>query len=208
MTRSELDARFFVQMVWSELEKIGNAVDESGDNQDVGMAEDVPEEMVPVQELFGAQIQPLDKRRAMGTPVLPPPPGYVYVPELQVFAPDPETAGWMTEAQAAIAQNNAQYYQQGQQDATAGAAQQQLDQVAQQQQQMMAQQQMDHQQSEMAQNYELQRQGLANQRQAQRQAVNPSRPSTARPQADRGAGPQQKPTGRRGERGIVIKLGR
>lgn len=201
----ELRARALIHHMWDELEKIAN----EGMPAETAEAMQAPQEEAPVQEVFGAQVLPIDKRKAHGTPILPPPPGYVYDAELQQFAPDPQTAGWITEAQAAVAESNQAHYAKGQQDAVQQSAQQQVDQQVEQQMQQAQMQQQDTAQQEQAQNMELQRQQLDLQKKQVKQAVNPASGAGAstKPQAPRKPAADAAKKGPDGK-AVTINLGR
>jgi hypothetical protein len=78
----------------------------------------------PSVKIIGASIEKLDEKRARGVPIVPPPPGFTYDPELGGFAPDSNDPGWLTEPEAMQARENAFAFQQGsQQQAQAGAQQ-------------------------------------------------------------------------------------
>tara|TARA_Y100000034_G_scaffold135869_1_gene209520 strand:+ start:4525 stop:5346 length:822 start_codon:yes stop_codon:yes gene_type:complete len=95
----------------------------------------------PVAKIIGASVEKLDGRTAHGVPIVEPPPGFVYAPDMQAFVPDSTDPGWMTEPEAMQARETAQAYQQGMSDTQQGVAQGEADQAASQalaqQQQMM-----------------------------------------------------------------------
>jgi hypothetical protein len=106
-------------------------------------AEEIPVEEgeePPAHGVLGARVEQLDKKKARGIPIIQPPPGFVYAPDLAAFVPDPSQPGWMTMLQAEAAQSNKGYYDQGQHDLLAGQAQANVDQQVD-QQNMAAQQQ-------------------------------------------------------------------
>lgn len=143
----ETRGRLLAQAMWTELEKIANDVT----GQEAGT-----EEPTPASGVVGAKIETKSEKEAKGTPILQPPPGYVFAPDLQAFVPDMNQPGWMPEQQAMQAQNNKGYYDAGAQDTVTQQAQQNLDgQVQQQadaaQQQQMAEQQQVQQQAIMQQ---------------------------------------------------------
>ena len=107
----ELRGRLLAHSFWSEMESITKIAEESR-----------------VQEIFGQSIQQINERRAVGVPVVEPPPGYIYRPELQQFVPDRDGGGWITDEQARVAQHTADAYEAGQQELGQQMAQQELDQ--------------------------------------------------------------------------------
>lgn len=84
-------------------------------------------EALPAHGVVASRVQQLDPRRAVAIPVMQPPPGYVYDPNLASFVPNQQDPGWLAQAQALEAARNKGWYDQGQQDVVAGQAQQQLD---------------------------------------------------------------------------------
>lgn len=141
---ADLRGRRLAHFMWDELEKIGKQLMSPSpeEQQQAARSGAQAEEESPVQQALGNQIEKTEKNKARGFPILPAPPGYVFNPELQAFMPDMAQQGWMTEQQAAQAQNNQGYYQQGQQaQATQGAQAEADTQAAQRMQQLMAGQQ-------------------------------------------------------------------
>lgn len=164
--------------------------------------EDIPVESAPAHGVVASRVNQLTPRRAVGIPVLQPPPGYVYSPELASFVPNEQDPGWVSQEQAIEAARNKGWYDQGQRDVAVQQAQAELDSRAEagiqqaqmqqaQMQQQAAMQQAAQQQSMMA---EAQRQGRIN--------------------ADRKNGIVSQPSGRNPDRrkskgqGVTIQLGR
>lgn len=115
--------RFIAQCLWSELEKISAA--EMGDPQSGNLQQGA--EASPAHGVVGVEVEQLDQKRAKGIPVVQPPPGYVYAPELASFKPNEADPGWMTPEQQAAAQENKGWYDQGQMDLSTQRAQQEAD---------------------------------------------------------------------------------
>ena len=149
-----------------------------------------------IAEILGTEIESLDAKRARGYPIIQAPPGYVFNPDLSQFQPDPNQPGWMPEEEAATAQQNQQFYQQGQQDQAQGSAQQELDTSIDQQAQQLAGQQ---QQAQMQQ----QQQQIQTEKQMQKLQT---------PSAVSGAGspasPKPKKPKAKAPVGITIKVGK
>ena len=112
----------------------------------------------PVAEILGTEVETLDEKRARGYPIIQAPPGYVFNPDLSAFVPDMSQPGWMTEEQAAQAQNNQGWFQQGQQTQAADSAQTELDQSVDAQAQDLAGQQQANQNAQMVQQVEAHKQ--------------------------------------------------
>ena len=85
----------------------------------------------PAVKIIGASIDKLDEKRAVGVPIVQPPPGYVYNPELGAFAPNSDDPGWLTEPEAMQAQQSSSAFQAGAQQASAAGAQREADSAAQ-----------------------------------------------------------------------------
>ena len=81
----------------------------------------------PVVKVLGASIDKLDEMKAHGVPIVEPPPGFTYNPELRAFAPDESDPGWMTEPETAAAQQSAQSFEAGKEEATTEGAQVEAD---------------------------------------------------------------------------------
>lgn len=90
-------------------------------------SEDIPVEAPPAHGVVASRVNQLNPRRALGIPVLQPPPGYVYSPELASFVPNEQDPGWMAQQQAIEAARNKGWYDQGQQDVATQQAQAELD---------------------------------------------------------------------------------
>jgi hypothetical protein len=144
--RDQVDhkARLLAHAFWGELEKIAQFTAGPGAPPPAqAEAEEIPVEEgeePPAHGVLGARVEQLDKKKARGIPIIQPPPGFVYAPDLAAFVPDPSQPGWMTMLQAEAAQSNKGYYDQGQHDLLAGQAQANVDQQVD-QQNMAAQQQ-------------------------------------------------------------------
>lgn len=134
--------RLVAQAFFSELEKIaadamsadpqagllaGGVQDEAASNGQQGPEEVIQNEAAPAHGVVASRITQLDPRRAVGIPVLQPPPGYTYNPDLASFVPNEQDPGWMEQQKAIEAARNKGWYDQGQQDVVAGQAQEQLD---------------------------------------------------------------------------------
>lgn len=135
--------RVITQAFFTELEKIASATvpqDQGvGDGADAGLLqggvqnEASPQgevwenEALPAHGVVASRVQQLDPRRAVAIPVMQPPPGYVYDPQLASFVPNQQDPGWLAQSQVLEAARNKGWYEQGQQDVVAGQAQQQLD---------------------------------------------------------------------------------
>jgi len=126
---ADLKGRLIAQAMWSELEKI--AQNTQGQEQGLTMeTEQQPldeGEEAPAHSIVGVNVDLLDKKRAKGYPIIQPPPGFVFVPDLQSFIPDPNQPGWMSAQEAMEAARNKSYYDAGQQDVVAQQAQQTMD---------------------------------------------------------------------------------
>jgi hypothetical protein len=150
----DIRGRVMAQYMWDELEKI--AVEENTEQQssqmEQGEGEEREKEESPIQGLAGTQILQEGAKRGRGIPVLDPPPGYMFNPELQSFVPDENMAGWMSQGDAENASALQGAYQQGQQDTKGQVAQEEVDRgVAQQSQQMQVEQQQGQMQQEQQQ---------------------------------------------------------
>lgn len=143
LNESDLTGRRLAHYMWDELEKIAQAIGAGGTPQATGDAAPAgelsgavqrgaegEEEASPAHGVVAARVEQLDDKKARGTPVIQPPPGFVYAPELQAFVPSPESPGWMAAEEAAEAAMARSFYEQGQQDAAIGQAQAELDQRA------------------------------------------------------------------------------
>jgi hypothetical protein len=96
----------------------------------------------PVAKIIGSSVKKINDQRAKGVPIVEPPPGFTYNPELAAFVPNSEDPGWMTNPEAMQAQETQAAHQAGaQQQAQQGAQQEAETQAAQQVQQAQMQQQ-------------------------------------------------------------------
>jgi hypothetical protein len=84
------------------------------------------EDSSPVAGVVGTDIVQQDQHNARGIPVLQPPPGYVFDPDLQSYAPDQNMPGWMTQDGAQAADSHRNAYMKGKQDAVAEKAQHEI----------------------------------------------------------------------------------
>ncbi len=116
-----LRGRTMAHAFYDEIEKLAEAA--------VRRERLMPKES-PVQGVLGADVEQEDDKNARAVPVLDPPPGYVFSPELGAFTPDPANPGWMTPEQAEEARKHKLYYDEGYQ-----AAAQNQEEVAQMEQQ-------------------------------------------------------------------------
>ena len=210
----DLKGRRLAHYMWGELEKIaagaGTDQQEAGQGAPAGELEgnvqqgaEGAEEASPAHGIVAARIEQLDDKKARGTPVIQPPPGFVYEPELQSFVPNEEDPGWMQIAEAQEAAKNQAIYAKGQEDMQVSQAQQQMDtQVEQETQQAVAEQEAGQQQAA------IQQQATAEattkevaQQQAKSVASNLSTPDsiTGSP------APQRKPAS---GKGVTIKIGK
>ena len=132
----DLKGRRLAQYMWGELEKIaaGQATQEAGQAAPAGELEgglqqgsDGPEEASPAHGVVAARVEQLDDKKARGIPVIEPPPGFVYKPELQSFVPNEQDPGWMQVQEAMEAAKNEAMYNKGQEDMQTAQAQEQLD---------------------------------------------------------------------------------
>jgi hypothetical protein len=163
LTEADLTGRRLAHFMWDELEKIaqagmgGASAPEAGGQQAaagelegaIQREAEGEEEASPAHGVVAARVEQLDDKKARGTPVIQPPPGFVYAPELQAFVPDQSNPGWMQAEEAAEAAKAKSFYDQGQSDLQNQQAQAELDQRAEAEtqqavaeQQMAAQQQM------------------------------------------------------------------
>lgn len=208
-----LRGKTIIHSMFSELEKIAQgpmAADPQAGMLAGGVqqgpspmsVEEVPVESPPAHGVVASRVNQLTPKRALGIPVLQPPPGYVYNPELASFVPNEQDPGWMSQQQAMEAARNKGWYDQGQQDVATQQAQQELDsradmgiQQAQQEsaqmQQMAMMQQAAAQQAAMA---EAKQQGKI--RADMMNGITP-RPASKKPKERVNAG-----------RGVTIQLGR
>jgi hypothetical protein len=156
---ADLRGRRLAQYMWSELEKIAQGtgpVQQQGEQQSGALEGAVQrevegdEEASPAHGIVASRVEQLSDKKARGVPVLEPPPGMVYAPELQAFVPDPNNPGWMQAEQAAEAAKAQTFYQQGQADLQAQQAQAELDQKATVEAQQMAAQGAAQEQQQMA----------------------------------------------------------
>lgn len=147
---ADLRGRRLAHYMWSELEKIAQSAAQglqqeqghhSGNLEGTVQREvEGDEEASPAHGVVASRVEQLSDRKARGVPVLEPPPGMVYAPELQAFVPDPNDPGWMQAEQAAEAAKAQTFYAKGQEDLQAQQAQAEIDQKAQAEAQQMAQQ--------------------------------------------------------------------
>jgi hypothetical protein len=190
-----------------EMDKIAGAQAPAGDVQ-----APAPEQ-APAHQIVSPDIKQLDPRTAHSTPILEPPPGYVYAPELGSFIPNPQDPGWIAQGQAIEALRNKAWFDQGQQQQVQQAAQGQLDQAASQnleaaaQEQQQAQQQ---QQVEQAANTEATLEAAKQEGKQMADAAG-APPNQGQPEyvgAQQAAqGPRRKPKPKE-DKGVVIRVGK
>lgn len=212
----DLRGRLIAQAFFSEFEKI--AQDGMGIAPQAGMlaggvqneaaapqqTEVVRNESMPSHGVVASRIQQLDPRRAVGIPVMQPPPGYVYNPELASFVPNEQDPGWVAQSQVIEAARNKGWYDQGQQDVVTSQAQQQIDQQAGQGiQQAVMQDQAMQQQAALQQQAQMQA-TLAAAREKGRVSARMS--LGQEPAGDRRV-PREQVAGKKGK-GVVIQVGR
>ena len=170
-------------------------------------SEEVPVESAPAHGVVASRVNQLTPKRAIGIPVIQPPPGYVYSPELASFVPNEQDPGWMAQQQAIEAARNKGWYDQGQQDVATQQAQAELDSRADAGIQQAQQEQMQMQQMAQMQQAAQQQAMMA---EAQRQGrINADMKSGIVPQPSSGAATKRKPAKKvSGGRGVTIQLGR
>jgi hypothetical protein len=124
-TYYEASGRRLAQYMWSELEKIGAATSSPSADMEsqhgamqgtVQQGAEGEEEASPSHGVVAARVEQLDDKKARGIPVIQPPPGFVFAPELQSFIPDESNPAWIQAEQAAEAAKNKSFYDQGQRD--------------------------------------------------------------------------------------------
>jgi len=98
-----------------------------GVQNEAGESEEIKNEAMPAHGVVASRVTQLDPRRAVGVPVMQPPPGYVYDPNLSSFVPNQGDPGWMAQESVMEAARNKGWYDAGQQDTVTQQAQQQLD---------------------------------------------------------------------------------
>jgi hypothetical protein len=159
---ADLKGRRLAQYMWDELEKISNvaqgaapapqaAEQQSGELQGSVQREvEGAEEASPAHGVVASRVEQLSDKKARAIPVINPPPGFVFAPELQSFVPDPNNPAWMEANQAAEAAKAQTFYSKGQQDLQNAQAQQELEQQVTQQIQAIQQQQAAAQQQQAA----------------------------------------------------------
>lgn len=103
--------------MWQELEKLAAGAPtttaqpmESGEG---AHGETIPLEPSPAHGVVASRVEQLSETHARGIPVIQPPPGYTYAPELQQFVPNMEDPAWMRVEQAAEAARKQAIYEQG-----------------------------------------------------------------------------------------------
>lgn len=147
----DIRGRTLAQYMWDELEKISEEEQKGGEQESAKMEQgeagdgEREKEESPIQGLAGTQVLQEGASKGRGIPVLDPPPGYIFNPELQSFIPDENMAGWMSKdeaSQASILQN---VYQQGKQDTQGQVAQQEVDRGVEQQTAQIQQEQQNQQ---------------------------------------------------------------
>jgi len=155
--------RRLAHYMWSELEKIANVAQGAapapgpGDQQSgelegtVQREAEGTEEASPAHGVVASRVEQIGDKAARGIPVIQPPPGFVFAPDLQSFVPDPNSPGWMEANQAMEAAKAKAFYVKGQQDLQQQQAQQQIDQTVAQQAEAAASQQAAEQQQAVAQ---------------------------------------------------------
>ena len=189
---ADLKGRRLAQYMWDELEKISNVAQgstatpqvsdqHSGELQGAVQQEvEGVEEASPSHGVVASRIAQLSDKKARAIPVIAPPPGFVFAPELQSFVPDPNNPAWMDANQAAEAAKAEVFYRKGQQDLQAAEAQAELEgQVAQQIAAIQAQQQAAAQQQQAQQMASLAAPSYAAHAQAKEQAKAQARASMA-----------------------------
>lgn len=169
------------------------------------------EEASPAHGVVAARVEQLSDTQARGTPVIQPPPGFVFAPELQAFVPDESNPAWMQAEEAAEAAKAKAFYDKGQQDVVQQQAQAELDQRVQAdahqalaEQQMAVQQQMAAEQQQ-AMTQQATQQAVAKQ-QAQSVAENLKAPDSivGKPPATKRTDSSKKSGGK----GVTIKIGK
>jgi hypothetical protein len=226
LTKSEIRGRLVAQLFFGELEKISQSIAggpmegaEAGEMQGGIQQQPDDAEASPAHGVVAARVEQLSDKRAVGVPVLQPPPGYVYAPELAAFVPNQGDPGWMPEPVAAGALQNKDWYDKGQQDVVQGQAQEAMDmQVSQQAQaqaqQGMMQQQASQQQAVMQQmmQQKAMEQTAKDSAKAQSESMVEGLQSpegiTGRPAEEPRPKKKSKPKKKSEDRGVTIKIGR
>lgn len=210
LTSQDARGRFVVHAMWTELEKIAmSAVGVPGSHGALegGIAagpSSSAEEASPAYGIVASRVEQLDPKRAHGIPILRPPPGYVYSPELTAFVPDQASPGWMSEQEAMEAARNRSWYEQGQSDLASAEAQQEMDSaVAQQAEGAIIQRQQAQQQAAIQQAMALRAQQKAMDSVARKRAL--EGPASTAGITDEG---QSSPMSKKPTRGVTIKIGR
>lgn len=172
-----------------------------------GSVQEASPDQAPAHQILSPDIKQLDPRTAHSTPILQPPPGYVYAPELGAFIPNPQDPGWIAQAQAIEALRNRAWFAQGQQQQVQQSAQAQLDQAASQNiEEAQAQEQQQQQQQQVAQAADAQAQISAAKAEGKQVAdAVGAPPNLGQPEY---VGAKQTRQGPRGAKGVVIKVGK
>lgn len=138
--KADARGRLIAQEMFSELEKISSAQanmeadaqgaetssDASMENSAQNSADGAQEQErteTPAHGVVASRVEQLEDNKAQGIPVIQPPPGFVYQPELKAFVPDESDPGWMSEPQAQAANENAAHYEKGREDVVTDAVQ-------------------------------------------------------------------------------------
>jgi hypothetical protein len=189
MREQDIRGRMIAQALFSELEKIAAQTMgeqtfagqmQGGVQNDASASAVLQNEESPAHGVVASRINQLDPRRAVSIPVLQPPPGYVYAPELASFIPNEQDPGWMPQETAIDASKNKGWYDQGQQDVVTGQAQQQLDSQVEEDVNAQAMQQQAIQQQQQIAAMAAQQQAVRQQRQAQAAMMGKPKPAKAK----------------------------
>jgi hypothetical protein len=214
----DIRGRFIAQVMWSELEKIaqgegpGGLTAAPGQQAEAGKLEgtvaqgpDSEEEASPAHGVVASRIEQLDDKQARGIPVIEPPPGYVYAPELGAFVPNQGDPGWMSPEMAEEASRNKGWFDAGAEKVQTNRAQEEIDGQVQQQAAASVQQQAAEQQQAAGQQVADQK-GMeaAAVEQAKQQAI---LGAAQTPPSIAGVPELQSPGGRR-SKGVTIKIGK
>lgn len=177
-------------------------------NEDGRAVEVLEDERSPAHGVVASRVEQLDPKRAIGIPVLQPPPGYVYNPELAAFVPNEQDPGWMAVQDALQAQQNKGWYDQGQNDVQADQAQQEIDQTVEQDAQASQEQAM----AEQDQQAQMQQVQQTEQMKAQQKAMGEAARAGFGPEkkpAAHGTKKKSKPAAKKApEKGVTIKIGK
>tara|TARA_R110002126_G_scaffold70402_4_gene177195 strand:- start:1909 stop:2496 length:588 start_codon:yes stop_codon:yes gene_type:complete len=195
--------------MWSELEKIaqgGGTPTAGGATAPAGELEGTVQtgamgtaEASPSHGIVAARVEQLGDKKARGTPIIQPPPGFVFAPELQAFKPEEGNPAWMTAEQAGEAAQAKSFFEQGAQASQQLQAQREMDTRVQQEAQQAVQAQ------------QAQQQNAAEQQAMQAANTKAVANQQARQQAKDTAASLKSPdsiVGGGAEKGVTVKIGK